>query len=602
MTETLSEKANKLPLLPGVYIMKDASGQIIYIGKAKKLKNRVSSYFHGEHESKVAAMVSKVADFDVIIVSSEFEALVLENSLIKQHKPHYNILLKDDKAYPFIRVDIKSAYPDISISQKSREDGALYLGPYGGRKNSRSIIEEIKKALLLPDCSRKFPRDIGSGRPCLNFHMKKCAGWCTGVPDQKEYRARIEQAVKILQGKTEVLLEELESSMEEEADGLNFEKAAELRDRIKLIKLLTNRQRVLSLHYSDLDAIGFARGYKSCFTVLSYNDGNLVDKHTEMTDEPVESDADAVSSFISQYYTSDDAGIPKTILIDHESNNRTELERFLSERCGRNVEIVYPKRGDRRHLLEYAVLNSEEEIKRIVSAENRIHRILQELQKKLALDDIPHRIEAYDISNLGSSGIVAAMTVFKDGKKSRKDYRKFRLREQQLQNDLESIYSCISRRFNEYLKKEHSFAEMPDLILIDGGTEQTSAAVSAMQELGLETNVFGMVKDDRHRTRALVTPLGQEVDIAGDRELFSFIGNIQEETHRSAIDYQKKVRNEQFASVLDEIPGIGAKRKSLLIDRYRTVKAVKSASQDELKELLPADAAASVYNYFHKER
>ncbi len=603
MTETLSDKSNKLPLLPGVYIMKDASGKIIYVGKAKKLKNRVSSYFHGDHEGKVAAMVSKVADFEVIIVSSEFEALVLENSLIKKHKPYYNILLKDDKTYPFIRIDILNPYPDISISQKSKDDGALYFGPFGGRKSSRNIIEEVKKTFLLPDCSRKFPRDIGSGRPCLNYHMKKCAGWCSGTPAGEEYLSRIDQAVKILQGKTDSLLDELQKQMEEASEELNFEKAAEIRDRISLIELLANKQRVLSLRHADLDAVGFARGFRSCFTVLSYTDGTLVNKQIEITDEPVESDAGAVASFIGQYYSSAETNLPGLILVPQIDDSKTELEEFLSQRAGRKIEIICPQRGTRRHLLDYAILNSEEEIKRIITAENKNQRILLSLQKKLNLLAVPHRIEAYDISNLGSSGIVAAMTVFIDGKKSKNFYRRFRFRDQLIQNDVESMNSCIRRRFNEYLKKKDpSFAEMPDLLLIDGGAEQTSAAKEALKELELETNVFGMVKDDRHRTRALVSSNGLEVDIIGDLDLFSFIGSIQEETHRAAIEYQKKIRTEQFATVLDQIPGIGEKRKILLIDRFKTVKAVKSASVDDLKEVLPSSAASSVFEFFHENR
>ena len=601
MSETLSEKANKLPLLPGVYMMKDRSGQIIYVGKAKKLKNRVSSYFHGDHENKVSAMISKVADFEVIIVSSELEALVLENSLIKQHKPHYNILLKDDKTYPFIRIDIKSQNPDITISQRNKNDGAIYLGPFGGRKNSRFIIEEVKKTLLLPDCRRKFPRDIGTGRPCLNFQMHKCAGWCTGAPDGEEYRLRIEQAVRILQGKTAALIQDLENRMLEESDRLNFEKAAELRDRINLIKHLENRQRVLSMHYTEIDAIGFARGFKSCFTVLSYSGGNLVHKQIEITDEPVESDGDAVAAFISQYYTADGIVIPRTILIQNENESISNLEMFLSEQAGKKIEIVSPKRGDKRRLLEYAVVNSEEEIKRVISVENKNLRILKSLQKKLNLSDLPHRIEAYDISNLGSSGIVAAMTVFIDGKRSKKDYRKFRFKEQLIQNDIESMYNCIKRRFSEYKKNNAAFSVIPELILIDGGTIQTAAAIDAMQESGIQTSVFGMVKDERHRTRALITAKGFEVDISGDRELFSFIGNIQEETHRSAISFQKKIRNEQFASVLDQIPAIGAKRKKILIEKFKTVKAIKNASLEELNEFLPSNAAISVYTYFHND-
>ena len=312
-------------------------------------------------------------------------------------------------------------------------------------------------------------------------------------------------------------------------------------------------------------------------------------------------DEDAVTAFISQYYTSSEASVPGTILIPPHNEDLTGLEKFLSDESGHKVEIISPQRGDRRRLLDYAVINSQEEIKRIISAENRNMRILGNLQKKLALAQFPHRIEAYDISNLGNTGIVAAMTVFIDGKKSKKDYRKFRFRDQLIQNDIESMTSCIRRRFGEYLKNTQSFAELPDLILIDGGSEQTSAAAKTMCELGIKVSAFGMVKDDRHRPRALVSLEGSEVNIASDMELFSFIGNIQEETHRSAIDYQKNIRKEQFSSVLDEIPGIGTRRRTLILKKYKSVKAVKSASLDELKEILPVNAANAVYDYFHKD-
>ena len=582
--------------------MKDASGDIIYVGKAKKLKNRVSSYFHGEHLSKVSAMVSKVADFEVIIVSSEFEALVLENSLIKKYKPHYNILLKDDKGYPFIRIDIANAYPDINISPKKKEDGALYFGPFGGRKNSKAIITEIKKALLLPDCSRKFPRDIGSGRACLNYHLRTCAGWCMGTLTQEDYRSRIDQAAMILQGKTENLITDLTAQMEKEASELNFEKAAELRDRISLIKLLANRQMVLSIQFTEFDAVGFARGFKSCFTVLSYSGGTLVNKHIEMIDEPIETDEEAVFSFMTQYYTSSDVNVPRTILTPYEFENAVDLERLLEEHSGHPVKLLNPKRGDKRTLLDYAVLNSQEEINRVISAENRASRILNTVMKKLDLDAPPKHIEAYDISNIGNTGIVAAMTVFKDGRKSAKDYRKFRLKDQLVQNDYESMSSCMTRRFTSYLNGEAAFAEMPDLILVDGGIEHARAAKTAINELGLDAPVFGMVKDDRHRTRALTTVDGREVEISREPELFAFIGGIQEETHRSAIEYQRKLRSKQLDSVLDNISGIGEKRKNMLISRFKSVKAVSNATVEELRQIIPADAAQSVYSYFHEEK
>ena len=280
--DNLSDKANRLPLLPGVYIMLDAQGQVIYVGKAKKLKNRVSSYFHGEHLPKVAAMVEKVRDFNVIVAGSELEALVLENSLIKRHKPHYNILLKDDKGYPFIRLDLKSEYPVMSLSSRSGKDGARYFGPYGGRYQTREIINTIQKTLLLPDCARKFPRDIGKERPCLNYHMGSCVGWCMKDSDAEDYRRRIRQAVLILEGKSDELMDSLRAQMEEAAEELRFERAAELRDQLKAVQALANKQRVISTAFADTDAIGFARGARSCFTVLHFVSGDLVGKDVEM--------------------------------------------------------------------------------------------------------------------------------------------------------------------------------------------------------------------------------------------------------------------------------------------------------------------------------
>ena len=461
--KTLLNKANQLPLLPGVYIMLDRQGEVIYVGKAKKLKNRVSSYFHGDHLPKVTAMVEKVADFQVIVAASEFEALVLENSLIKRHKPHYNILLKDDKGYPFIRMDRREAYPRMEISARAEKDGADYYGPFGGRFQSREIIDAISKALLLPDCSRVFPRDIGKERPCLNYHMEKCAGWCLRDASGEDYRGRCDQAVLILEGKSGELVAMLRTEMEQAAEDLRFERAAELRDRIRAIEGLQNHQRVIATAFNDTDAVGFVRGARSCFTVLHFVDGDLAGKDVEMLDEPLEEDDEAVAELVRQYYMTDGSNRPKTILLPCEMEGREELEQLLGEQYGRRVYLEVPKRGERLRLVESAQLNAREEIIRRTTVEQRRNKTLEWLQKALELEAFPHRIEAFDISNLGSMGIVAAMTVFQDGKPRRSAYRKFRIRDLETPDDYASMYQAVTRRFQRYLDGDEKFAPLPAL-------------------------------------------------------------------------------------------------------------------------------------------
>ncbi|MBR4392700.1 MAG: excinuclease ABC subunit UvrC [Oscillospiraceae bacterium] len=596
--ETLLEKANNLPQLPGVYIMLDERGEVIYVGKAKKLKNRVSSYFHGDHLPKVAAMAEKVHDFDVIVVNSEFEALVLENSLIKRHKPHYNILLKDDKGYPFIRVDTESAYPRMSLSSRAEKDGAVYYGPFGGRYQSRSIMGAIEKALLLPDCSRRFPRDIGKERPCLNYHMGKCAGWCLPDRDAADYRLRMDQAEQILSGRSEELIGGLTAEMGQAAEELRFERAAELRDRIRAIEGLQNRQRVISTNFSDTDAVGFKRGARCCFTVLHYVNGDLVDKDAEMLAEPLEEDSEAIAALLRQYYSSGGAACPGTVLLPCELEDREALEEWISRAGGRKVRLEVPKRGERLRLVETAALNAQEEILRRTTAEQRRNKTLEWLQKALELDRFPHRIEAFDISNLGDDGIVAAMTVFKDGKPLKKDYRKFRIRDLEMRDDYASMYQAVTRRLQHYLDGDEKFSPLPDLLLIDGGDRHAQTAERAQQALGVSIPTFGMVKDDRHRTRALITAEGREIGISGNQAVFSLIGTIQEETHRSAVTYQRKLRGENLHSVLETISGIGEKRRDLLLQRYRSVRAIREASEEELAELLPKNVAHAVYMAF----
>ncbi len=601
MLDELREKANHLPLLPGVYIMLDAHNEVIYVGKAKKLKNRVSSYFHGEHLPKVAAMVEKVADFNVIVAASELEALVLENSLIKRHKPHYNILLKDDKGYPFIRLDLRQDYPVMSIASRSARDGAKYYGPFGGRSQTREIINTVCRALLLPDCSRKFPRDIGKDRPCLNYHMGACAGWCLKDSDAADYRARMRQAALILEGKSAELIEELRGEMERAAEELRFEKAAQLRDRMRAIESVSQKQRVIATAFADTDAIGFCRGARSCFTVLHFVDGDLAGKDVEMMDEPLEEDPEAVSELLRQYYTAHRGGWPKNILLPCEIEDREELETLLSETAGRRVYLECPKRGERLRLIESAALNAREEILRRTTQEQRRSKTLEWLQKALELEEFPARIEAFDISNLGDTGIVAAMTVHVDGKPRRRDYRKFRIRDLAGADDYASMYQAVTRRFQRYLDGDEHFAPLPDLLLIDGGENHAATACRAQEDLGLSVPTFGMVKDDRHRTRALVTPEGREIGIQNNPAVFALVGNIQEETHNTAIEYQRSLRQESYASALDRIDGVGPRRKSELLKAFKSLKAIREASEEQLAEVLPKNTAKAVYEYFHHE-
>lgn len=599
MREKLLEKANKLPMLPGVYIMLDESGQVIYVGKAKKLKNRVTSYFRGSHLPKVEAMVQKVADFNVIVVNSEFESLILENSLIKQHQPHYNILLKDDKGYPFIRLDKKAPYPRFTIVGSAKKDGAVYFGPFGGRSVTRNIIDAASKAVGLATCSKRFPCDIGRDRPCLNYHMGNCRGWCRGELSAEEYRIAVEQVCLILGGKTAELIDELTAKMQEASEQLRFEAAAELRDRIRAIQSVSNKQKVIATAFSDTDAVGFVRGAKSCFVVLHFNDGSLTGKDFELVPEPLESDGEAVSAYMRQYYASRGV-MPKNILLREIPEDADALSQMLAQMAGRRVSIEAPQRGDRLRLVERAEMNASEEILRATTAQQRRTNTLLWLQKSLELPEYPERIEAFDVSNLGDTGIVAAMTVHKDGKPYKKDYRKFKIRELDIRDDYASMSQAVYRRFAHLKNGDGGFTEMPQLLLIDGGITHAAAAERSLGELGISVPVFGMVKDDRHRTRALVTSAGHEICINGNPAVFALIGNIQEETHRFAIEYQRSLRNVSFGSELNSIPGVGSVRKNELLRHFKTLKAIRAASMDELTVVVPKNTAKAVFDHYHK--
>ncbi len=601
--EVLRDKASKLPLMPGVYIMTDVKGEVIYIGKAKQLKSRVSSYFHGAHNAKTEAMISHIADFNVIISNSEFEALVLENSLIKHHMPKYNILLKDDKGYPFIRLDITSDYPRFTIASFAAEDGAVYFGPYGGRGTSKTVINEVSKALRLPSCSRVFPRDIGKWRPCLEYHIGSCDAYCQQDASRENYIKAIKSAEMILQGKTSSLINEMRREMESAAENLMFERAAEIRDRIKAVCAVQERQTVLTGFGADTDAIGFFRGEtKSCFVVLHYISGSLLGKDSEIIETPLESDAEAVSALARQFYLNGRA-IPKYILLPFDISDTEDLERLFSETAGHRVYALKPLRGDRRRFIDTAVMNAREETERVTSAEERRSKTAAWLEKAMKLTKPPERIEAFDVSNTGNTEIVAAMTVFLKGKPLKKAYRKFKIEGVEKQDDYHSMAEAVYRRIARFVSGDKNFSPLPDVMLIDGGAEHARAAKSAVEANGISVPVFGMVKDERHRTRALVTPDGEEIGIAAFPPAFALIGIIQEETHRFAVEYHRLRRSKtSFTSELDKIPGIGDRRKNDLLRVFGSVKRIESANIDELEKAVPKNIAKAIQEYFNLKK
>ena len=602
MIETLHDKAMGLPLLPGVYIMKDRQNKVIYVGKARQLRNRVSTYFHGAHDVKTEAMVAKVADFDYIISDSEFEALILENSLIKHHMPKYNIKLRDDKGYPFIRVDLKSEYPSFEVVSKTANDGALYLGPYGGRSVTHEVISTVSTALKIPTCGKNLSRIIGKERPCLNFHMGTCRAYCQSAALAVQYTEAVETAIDVMQGKTAGLADKLTQEMEKAAESLSFELAAEKRDSLRAIRQLEQKQLVIAGSMSDTDVIGFHRGpAKGCLIVMHYVNGNLISKDTELFDSPIEDDADAVSEVIRQYYGKRGA-IPANLYIPVMTPDAELLEEFFTVQAGRKVSISKPQRGDKARLVKTANVNAYEEVERVSTHEEKTLKTLEWLQNALMLDDMPERIEAYDISNTGKSDIVGSMTVFVRCKPLKRDYRHFRIKTGEGQDDYRSMREVVARRIARYAAGDEKFGALPDLMLIDGGASHASVARDVLREAGVELPVYGMVKDDKHRTRALVSAGGEEIGLSGNPAVFALIGTIQEETHRFAVSYHRNLRSKNsYKSKLDLIEGVGEKRRNSLLKSFGSLKAVSIAEVEKLCEVVPKDVADRIYRYFHEK-
>ena len=591
-----------LPYAPGVYIMRDKSDKVIYVGKAKKLKNRVSQYFQdtASHSPKTRIMVSKIHHFDVIVAASEFEALVLECSLIKRYMPKYNILLKDDKGYPYLRLNRKEIYPRITLVNKIADDGAEYFGPYGSRGVTNALLEAIRLTLKLPGCSKQFPRDIGKERPCLNYHMNQCAGWCQENKLCTQYRETMEQARQLLLGNYKTVSDQIKQQMLAAADNLEFELAASLRDRLNAVEHLGQKQLVTAGTLADTDVVGYGETEtKACFAVLHFSGGNLLDKDYEIFTKP-DDKAEAVSSLLKQYYLSRGLA-PKIVLLPFELEDSELFAELMEQQFGRRSKMRIPQRGDNMRLVELANKNAQEEAERVTGKEERVNATLTILGKMLSMDP-PKRIESFDISNISGTDIVASMVVFKDGKPHKSGYKKFKLEGLQNQDDYASMHQILMRRFRHFKAGDKGFEEQPDLLLIDGGINHAKVAVSALEELELKFPVFGMVKDDRHRTRSLVTPDGQEIRIDNNQSVFALVGNIQEETHRFAITYHRSLRSKRLRySELDGIPGIGPKRKQELLRQFKSLTAIGKATLPELERILPKDAAAAVYHHFREK-
>ena len=603
--EELKEKAHRLPQLPGVYLMHNKEGIVIYVGKAKSLRNRVSQYFAdlAAHTLKTRRMVSNIDYFETIFANSELDALLLENTLIKKYKPKYNILLKDDKGYPFIRIS-KEPYPKLSVAGRREKDDALYFGPYGGRGTANMAIRLLSETFLLPSCTRKFPRDIGKERPCLQLHMKKCCGVCTGALSPEAYQDIIRQCIQVLEGKSSELEEQLQEKMEQAAEEMLFEQAAVYRDRIRAIQKLRQSRIAVVTGGADTDALGYAvRGSRACIVRLSYRGGVLVDRSKILLDGLDEGDAaDSLESFLQQYYTKLNWA-PKTICLSHEIEDQQAMEAYLSDLRGTKCTIQLPQRGEKRREVQLALDNAALELTEAEDVEQRTGKTLQLLQEMLGLSAAPVRMEAYDISNTAGSEPVASMTVFHNGKPLKSAYKKFKIKIAVGGDDYGAMAEVLGRRLDRALEGDESFLPLPDLFLIDGGQGQAKVALEQLEQRGLKIPLYGMVKDDHHRTRALITAEGQEFGISATPAVFALIGRIQEETHRFAITFHRTLRSKGMRkSSLEGIPGIGAAREKALLKRFGTVRAIMNADLDQLKAVLPEQAAQAVYHHFKEKR
>lgn len=605
--EELKNRVRSLPLTPGVYIMKDKAGQVIYVGKAKALKNRVFQYFQSDvrHSPKTLRMVSHIHDFDMIVTETEFEALVLENQMIKKYQPKYNILLKDDKGYPFIKVTLSRPYPEFSIVPKPAADADRYFGPYMSRRAAANAIDTINEALKLKTCRRVFPRDIGKERPCLNLHLGRCIAPCTGQIQEDAYRERVREAVALLEGNDKKLLTDLEARMEQAAEDLHFEQAAVLRDRIRAVRALGEKQKVVAAAFAELDAVAYVQGQtRGCVVVLHYLAGNLYDKEFTLLDGVTAADAgEALGAFLKQYYTFRNA-VPRTVLLSDPVDEMEAVAEFLSSIAERKVELTVPQRGRKHDIVRLACKNAEEEILRVETSQERRVKSLELLQQMTGMKTLPAVLEAYDISNFAGQDTVGSMVVFAHAKPARSRYRKFRIAAAANgQDDYASMREMLTRRLQRFQDGDEKFCPLPDAFLMDGGLGHVRIAQEVLEQFGIEVPCFGMVKDDRHRTRGLVAPDGREFGISTVPAVFSLIGRIQEEVHRFAITYNRTLGGKKMrGSSLDNIEGVGEKRRNDLLKHFRTIEQIQAASVDELSRVVPRTVAEHIAAYYQKNK
>lgn len=614
----IQENLKKLPDVPGVYLHKDRLGQVIYVGKAVSLKNRVRQYFQSSRnmESKVKAMVSQIEEFEYITTGSEMEALILECNLIKKYMPKYNVLLRDDKTYPYIKVTMEEAYPRLMKTRQVSRDGNKYFGPYSDAGAVNQIVELLNQVYALKKCSaRAFPKGF---RPCLNYHIHQCDGICQGKISQEDYRKKAEQAMEFLKGKTGGILSYLEKEMYRASEELNFERAAECRDYLNAAKALSEKQRVVLQDKKDVDLILVARSQKQRYVVLFFvRDGKLSGRETyDLQSMEEDSSEDIITAFIKQHY-SRTTGLPREILLDKQLEDKNLMEEYLSRIGGHQVHLLAPARGEKKAVLELAKKDVVEMVKTIDErAEARKER-QQSLGKeifdvlvKMGYEEgnysgREYRVEAYDISNTNGVDTVGAMVVFEGLRPEKKSYRRFKVRFVEGQDDYASMQEVLLRRFKRALQGDESFSVFPDLLLVDGGKGHVSAALEIIRGLDLELPVAGMAKDDHHRTRSLIFQKDgciEEIPLKENPFLYKYMGTVQEEVHRFAIEYHRGLRGKHMlTSVLDEIEGIGPARRNALLGHFGSIDAIKGASQQQLQEVkgITEKLAGKICEYFH---
>ncbi len=605
-TDELLEKANSLPLCSGVYIMKDKSGKVIYVGKSRKLKNRVSQYFQNSKKNfKTSRMVSSAEDFDYIICDTEIEALTLENTLIKQYSPKYNIKLKDAKSYPYIKVT-EGEYPKIVFTRSRASDRAKYFGPFSGTSTVYSVLDILHKSLGIPTCKRQFPKDIGKERPCLYYQMGQCCGLCTGKVSSEEYNALIKCAVDILKGNTADAKKNLTEQMLEFAENERFEAAAKCRDTIEALDRLHQKQHVVAAPETEMDVLGFWKDdYGSCISCLYVRGGAVIDKTDYIFGTDTEVDDNALCAFLVEHYNMRDF-IPKEIIVSFELEqaDKDMLEQYFTERAKRKVIVRKPERGATRKLCDTVVSNAAQKVTQSRLEAQKDETVLVALAELLGLESIPQRIEAYDISNIGTENITAGMVVYVNGKPSKQDYRIFNIKTVDGTDDYGSMREALTRRMKHLVTDNTgAFSEYPDLILIDGGKGHVSVVRDVMREFGIDLPVFGMVKDDFHKTRALCTDVA-EINIAKDRSIFTLIYKIQEEVHRFTVGKTSNAKRSTLKrSSLEKIQGIGPAKAKRLLQHFGTLSALKMATQEEISSVsgVSMSDARNIYLYFNKD-